>query len=94
MKKVVACTLMLVSLNTFAISKEGLAECIMNRDEHTQALTSIVIDEARAGRILKAEYDKYIQIILSEEVKTCRQISSIAAEKIAEIFKATPTISN
>lgn len=91
MKKLMCAFSMLLSLNSFALTKDELAECILNQNEHTQMLTSIMADEARAGRVFKAEYEKYISDILSPDVKTCRQASGIAAAKIGIVFMSTPS---
>lgn len=55
-------------------------------------LTSVVMTEAREGRITKEDYSEYIAGILKDEVKTCRAVSAIAAAKIAEVYTAFPDL--
>ena len=89
MKTILSIFVILSSLNAFAISGDQLGECLLNSKENTQMLTGIVIDEARAGAISKEDYVKYIEEVMNDKVKTCREVSGLAAEQIAKLYKAT-----
>lgn len=89
MKTILSIVIFATSLNSFAMSGDQLGECILNSKENTQVLTSIVVDEARAGAISKEDYAKYIEEVLSDKVTTCREVGGLAAEQIAKLYKST-----
>lgn len=89
MKTILSMLVLVTSLNTFALSGDLLGECIMNSKENTQILTSIVVDEARAGAISKEDYVKYIEEVMSDKITTCREVSGLAAEQLAKLYKST-----
>ncbi len=89
MKNLIGSALLLLSLNSTAMTKEVLGECLMN-DGQTQALVDMVKEETRAKRITLAEYYVYINKMLAADVKTCRHASGLAAEQLAKTLIATP----
>ncbi len=91
MKKIIGSALLLLSINSTAMTKEALGECLMN-DGTFQFLISMVQDEARAKRMTMKDYDAYTGKILSADVQTCRHASGISAEELAKIFIATPEV--
>ena len=89
MKKIIGSALLLLSLNSTAMTEEALGECIMN-DLTAQMLFSMVQDEARAKNLKLEDYEIFVKKLLVEDVKTCRHIAGLSAEQLAKIYIATP----